>query len=69
MNKQEAIQWLGEITNGKFDRHSLYHEIPKGTHAVYLWDRCSEFGYGMEYGAILAIMEIFDLTKEDLENG
>jgi len=68
MKKQEAIQWIKDIQDGKFNQDEFIDEMPLGSIATNNWHE-GLFSYGMEYGAILAVMKIFDLTKEDLENG
>ncbi len=66
MNQQQAINWIKEIQSGKFDRREMKDKMPLGTIAERNWHN-GQFAYGMEYGAILAIMKIFDLTKDDLK--
>ena len=63
MYKYEAIKFIKKIQSGQFDREQI--EIPKGVAAIDLWDD-SKFTYGMEYGAILALMVAFDISMKDL---
>ena len=64
MTKEQGMQWLKEIQNVGFDRNEL--EVPRGQAAERFWNE-PMFVYGMEYGAILAIMKVFDITKDDLK--
>ena len=64
MNKKDAIKLIKKIQNGKFDRNEIA-DIPKGELAKKYWNDAL-FAFGMEYGAILIIMKIFDITKKDL---
>lgn len=63
MTREQGIEWIRKIQSGSFDRNEI--DIPKGGIAFYKWDE-TDFEYGMEYGAILAIMKIFDIKKEEL---
>jgi len=65
MTREDAINYIKEIQNGKFDRNTI-KGLSKGKIAKYLWNNAT-FAYGMEYGAILATMKIFDLTLGDLK--
>jgi hypothetical protein len=62
MDKQQAIQWVKRIQGGQFDRNEIKDRIPKGKLAENLWND-GTFSYGMEYGAIMAVMKIFDLEE------
>ncbi len=66
LDRQEAINWIKEIQSGNFDRNDMKDKMPLGSMAEKRWNN-DEFQYGMEYGAIGAIMKIFDLTKDDLK--
>ena len=61
--KQDAIAYIKEIQSGRFDRFDP--DIPRGKIAADLWES-AKFGYGMENGAILALMKAFDISLEDL---
>jgi len=65
MTREDAIDYIKEIQNGKFDRNTI-KDLPKGKIAKYLWNNAT-FAYGMEYGAVLATMKLFNLSKEDLK--
>jgi hypothetical protein len=40
--------------------------VPKGSLAEYLWHNDTSFRYGIEYGAILALMLAFNVDKDEL---
>lgn len=61
----DVLEKIKEIQNGSGVNRD-FPEVPKGSMAEDLWDN-STFTYGMEYGAILILMQIFKLTKEDLK--
>ena len=61
--KEKAIKQIKMIQNGEWDRNNP--EPPKGAIAVGLWYD-NNFSYGMEYGAIVVLMQMFEITKEDL---
>lgn len=63
VNKEEAIKIIKQIQNGEWDRNCP--EPPKGKMTINVWDN-SLFSYGMEYGAIVALMQIFSISKEEL---
>ena len=63
MNKIEAIKIIKDIQSGKWNRNNP--ESPKGSIAINLWDD-GTFSYGMEYGAIVVLMQAFNITIEDL---
>jgi len=65
MNKAEAIKIIKTIQSSRWNRH--VPEAPKGNLAVKLWNDDS-FAYGMEYGAIVVLMQAFDITLEDLNS-
>ena len=62
MNKEQGINWIKEIQNGKFNRDDMKNEIPLGRIAEKLWDDTT-FGYGMEYGIITAIIKVFNIKN------
>lgn len=64
MNKQQAIAEIKRIQSGKFNRNEP--ECPKGKIAENLWND-DKFSYGMEYGAIVALMQAFEISIEDLQ--
>ena len=61
--KQDAIDYIKEIQSGKFDRNDP--DIPRGVLAADVWYN-SLFSYGMENGAIVALMKAFDISLTDL---
>lgn len=61
--KTDAIQFIKDIQSGNFDRDMP--DIPRGLVAADIWND-SRFGYGMENGAILALMLAFDISLADL---
>ena len=63
MNKSDAIKEIKNIQTGGFDRNKI--EVPKGLQAIRYWDD-SMFSYGMEYGAIHALMVSFDISMDEL---
>ena len=62
-DRGDAILYIKAIQNGSFDRNAV--EVPKGSLAKRFWDDPT-FSYGMEYGAILALMDLFDISKDEL---
>jgi len=69
MTRKQAIEWYRAIQNdaGTFSVRKEYREkFGIGNIAEMLWNDGS-FTYGMEYGILIAIAKIFDLTKSDLE--
>ena len=65
INIHDAIKYIKEIQNSSFDRYDILDEIPLGEIAKAKWDD-SMFSYGMEYGAIYALMKLFNIRKEEL---
>lgn len=63
MTKSEAIAKIKAIQSGRWNRNNP--DPPKGLLAKALWNDAS-FSYGMEYGAIVALMQAFGITKNDL---
>ncbi len=61
--KQDAIAYIKNIQSGGFDRTEI--QIPMGKIAADVWES-SKFQYGMENGAILALMVAFDISLDDL---
>ena len=66
MTKNQAIEWIKEIQTGGFNRNEIVNQIPRGNIAVKIWDDSLEFSFGMEYGAIMALMMIYNIKKEEL---
>ena len=68
MKKAEAIKWYKRISGGKgINRHKYLYVLKRGRIAKRAWDKAI-FTLGIEYGAMMALIEIFNLTKEDLES-
>ena len=66
MTKEEAIAWYKRITAGEgVDRYKHFGVMLRGRIAASLWDD-GVFILGMEYGVMLALIEVFGLTNEDL---
>lgn len=62
MDKQAAIKLIRDIQNGHWDRNKPMP--PRGSIAVDKWDE-SLFSLGMEYGAIVMLMQLAGLTQEN----
>jgi len=60
-----AIQWIWKIQNGEGVDRTQFPESMKGEIAKKYWDD-SLFTYGIEYGVILALMEVFGIGEKDL---
>lgn len=66
MSKLEAIEWYKQITGGAgVDRDAFLDVVERGGIAVRLWDDCA-FTLGVEYGALIALVRVFGITKADL---
>lgn len=61
--KQDAIELIKKIQNGRGVERG--RSLPLGSMAVSLVEN-EVFIYGMEYGVISGLMELFDITKEEL---
>ncbi len=66
MEKAEAIKWFKEIQNGSGVDRSKFPDDMKGRLAKKAWDAESMFTYGIEYGVLIALHEIYGITQEDL---
>lgn len=62
--KTKALETIKNIQNGKWDRNKP--EPPKGEIASMLWND-PKFAIGMEYGAIVVLMQLFNLKNTDLK--
>lgn len=62
-DKQYAIDLIKKIQNGKWDRNNP--KPPTGELADDNW-LDSKFSLGMEYGAIVVLMQLFNISKKDL---
>jgi hypothetical protein len=66
MTREEAIAWYHRITGGNgLDRNAALRTLQRGSIAEGLWDDPT-FTYGIEYGVLIALIEVFDLQPEDL---
>lgn len=67
MTKAEAVERIHRIQRGAgVDRHELLDVVDRGEVAVESWNK-SVFVLGVEYGAILGLVQAFGITREDLE--
>ena len=69
MSKDEALAWYKSIQSGggTHDERMKYLErFGVGEVAERLWDS-GEFTYGIEYGILIAIAKIFELSDNDLK--
>lgn len=65
ITREEAIDEIMAISEGRgVDRYD--REYPRGRIAENLWDN-DDFCLGMEYGAKIILMQLFDLQREDLK--
>lgn len=66
--KQDAIRLFKEIQNGKsdIDRQNAVLATRRGSLAVERWED-GDWALAMEYGYMLALIECFGLTDEDLD--
>ena len=65
ISKEQAINKIKDIQNNGLDDTEVLKDIPRGLIAIKLWDDVI-FRYGIEYGAIIMLMRIFDIKKEEL---
>jgi len=67
MNKQSAIKKIKWITgtDGSYQLRTRYPESMKGEIAKAHWGD-GVFTLGFEYGYIQALMDIFEITEDDL---
>ena len=67
MTREEAIAWYRAIPeHGPYGPRAAYlKEFRIGSVADKIWDS-GEFTLGMEYGMMIAIVRIFDLTPRDI---
>ena len=64
--REQAIKKIQLIRTGEGINKEDFPETMKGSIAKDLWENC-KFEYGMEYGAILILMELFSITEEELK--
>ena len=68
VNKEDAIKLFRAIQNGRGtgDFKETYAEtLPRGCLAERVWHN-SEFSYGIEYGILIALSKVFELTTGDI---
>lgn len=67
MSREQAIAWYKEIQSGVFgpERWDYLEKFGVGEVAKMLWNN-PDFAYGIEYGVLIAIAKIFDLSHDDL---
>jgi len=65
-HKKLAIETIKSIQSGEGLVRNRFPDSMKGRLAKNLWNE-GHFHLGMEYGAILALMDIFDITVKDLK--
>ena len=66
MNKTEAILWFKTIQSVYGINRDSFPKEMKGEIACVLWDD-NNFTYGLEYGALIALQKIYNITTEDLK--
>ncbi|KKW11478.1 MAG: hypothetical protein UY48_C0018G0012 [Candidatus Gottesmanbacteria bacterium GW2011_GWB1_49_7] len=65
MDRDMAIKWFKEIQGGDgVDRTKFPDEI-KGEIAKKFWND-SLFSYGIEYGVLISLIQIYGITGDDL---
>jgi hypothetical protein len=71
MTKADGVAWVRSIQNGRgitSDMIDYLDEFGAGAIPVELWKKQdSAFMLGIEYGVLMAIAKLFDLTEEDLK--
>lgn len=67
MTREQAIEWYKEVQSGVFgsERMDYLEKFEVGEVAKMLWNN-PDFTYGIEYGALIAIAKIFDLSPDDV---
>ena len=64
MTATEAREWIQEIWNGEgVDRDKYVGRVPRGEMAKRYWND-TMFTYGVEYGVLIALVEVFDLDLD-----
>lgn len=64
--KKEAIKHIKDIQNGSGVKRDNFPEYMKGSIVKDNWNN-SIFTIGIEYGYIIGIMNLFNITKENLK--
>lgn len=66
MTREDALRWYGSISEGSYpDREWYRQNFPIGKLAENLWNKEPIFQYGLEYGIMIAIAKIYELTPRD----
>lgn len=66
MTRDKAIKWFKEIQGGSGVDRSKFPNKMKGAIAKKLWDEDPIFSYGIEYGILIALREIYKITDDDI---
>jgi len=67
MTRIKAIEKIKEIQSGSGVNRFYFPDSMKGDCAKAVWDE-GLFTFGMEYGAIIILMEIFNINEHDIRN-
>lgn len=67
INKKQAIEWIKSIKDGCGINNNKIPFKLRDPDAQQFWDR-PIFSLGMEYGYILCLIDLFEITVEDLRN-
>jgi len=63
MDRLEAIELIKKIQDGRWDRNEP--KPPRGNLAIEWWDD-RKFSLGMEYGAMVVLMQVYGIGAGDL---
>lgn len=64
--KEQALKWFKKIQNGSGIDRSKFPDILKGSIAKDKWNDFL-FTYGVEYGVLISLIEMFDISLNDLK--
>ena len=65
MTKEEALAWIKTVPDGTLPERTEYRKkFMVGRLAVRYWDD-TMFTYGVEYGILIALTKMFNLTPEE----
>lgn len=68
LSRADAIAWYQAITGGEgVDRNSVLDVLERGALAEKHWNDAL-FTYGIEYGVLIALISVFDLTNEEVHS-
>ena len=65
IDKEQAINKIKNIQNNGLNDTEVLKNIPKRMIFIRLWNDVI-FRFGIEYGAIIMLMRIFNIKKEEL---